>query len=70
MVLKKKRFPVIIEEDNDGYVITCPVFEGCYTQGKTLDEAMQNIKEAIDLCLDDEEKLVGDIMIANVVLEN
>lgn len=41
--------------------IHVPVFEGCYTQEKTLDEAMQNIKEAIDLivlCLDDEEKLV------------
>ncbi|KLU60500.1 hypothetical protein CEB3_c33510 [Peptococcaceae bacterium CEB3] len=32
---------------------TCPILDGCYTQGKTVDEALENIKEAIALCLED-----------------
>lgn len=48
--------PVIIEKDEAGfYVAECPVFSGCYTQGKTLDEALENIKEVIDLVLEEKE---------------
>lgn len=44
--------PLVVERDVDGfYVVECPVFEGCYTQGKTLDEALTNIREAIALAL-------------------
>lgn len=64
-----KSYPVIIEQDGDGYVISCPVFKGCYTQGNTIDEALKNIKEAIELCLDDEENPVGSIIVGNVVVE-
>ena len=64
-----KTYPVIIEEDSGGYVITCPVFEGCYSQGDTIDEALENIKEVIELCLDDNKNPVGNIMIGNVVIE-
>lgn len=64
-----KSYPVIIEQDGDGYVISCPVFKGCYSQGNTIDEALKNIKEAIELCLDDEENPVGSIIVGNVVLE-
>ncbi|KIO65492.1 MULTISPECIES: type II toxin-antitoxin system HicB family antitoxin [Bacillaceae] len=43
-----KTFPILYEEDENGYfVATCPFFEGCYTQGKTLQEATENIKEVI-----------------------
>jgi len=64
-----KSYPVIIEQDGDGYVISCPVFKGCYTQGNTIDEALKNIKEAIELCLDDEENPIGSIIVGNVVVE-
>ncbi len=64
-----KSYPVIIEQDGDGYVISCPAFEGCYTQGRTIDEALKNIKEVIKLCLDDNENPVGSIIIGNVVVE-
>ena len=48
--------PLIVEKDEDGiYVVECPVFEGCYTQGKTLDEALTNIREVIDLILEEKE---------------
>ncbi len=45
--------PVFIEKDEDGfYVVECPLFEGCYSQGKTVDEALRNIREVIDLIVD------------------
>ncbi len=57
-----KSYPVIIEQDGTGYIVTCPSFKGCYSQGDTIDEALKNnIKEAIELCLDDEEKPIGSI---------
>jgi len=49
---KTMDFNVFIEQDEDGiYVARVPEIEGCYTQGKTVEEAMQRIKEAIEVCL-------------------
>lgn len=46
------QFPVIVEEaEEGGYVVVCPLFQGCYSQGETIEEALRNIKEAIFLCL-------------------
>lgn len=51
-------FYVVIEKDEDGFFAgEVPQLRGCYTQGKTLDELMVNIKEVIELCLEDE----GDV---------
>lgn len=59
--IKNYKFPIFIEKDEDDfYVVECPLFSGCYSQGKTLDEALKNIKEAIILCL--EEKKNKDII--------
>jgi len=53
---KSYQLPVLIEKDEDGfYVVECPVFSGCYTQGRTLDEALKNIRGVIDLCLEEKE---------------
>jgi len=53
--VKKVEFTVIIEKDEDGYYIAeVPDLKGCYTQGKTLDEVLKNIREVIDLCLEAE----------------
>ncbi len=44
---------VLIERDEDGYYVAeVPDIKGCYTQGKTLEEVMRNIKEVIELCLE------------------
>ncbi|TSC96937.1 MAG: hypothetical protein CEN88_247 [Candidatus Berkelbacteria bacterium Licking1014_2] len=52
--MNRRSFPVILEEDVDGgYVISCPFFEGCYSQGETIEEALKNIKEVISLCLEE-----------------
>lgn len=40
-------------QDEDGYwVVECPSLPGCATQGKTKEEALQNIREAIDLYIE------------------
>ena len=45
--------PIIVESDQDGYFVTCPALQGCYSQGETYEEAMANIKDAIRLHLED-----------------
>lgn len=44
------RFKVVIEKDEDGvFVATVPSLPGCISQGKTEEEALASIREAIDL---------------------
>jgi len=47
-----KRLNIIIEKDEFGYYAYCPDLDGCRTQGETLDEVTENIKEAIELVLE------------------
>ena len=50
---KVQRFTVVLERDEDGlYVASVPALRGCHTQGKTLDQVMQRIREAIELWLE------------------
>jgi predicted RNase H-like HicB family nuclease len=50
-----REFYVVIEKDEDGFFVgEVPQLKGCYTQGKSLDELMANMKEVIELCLEDE----------------
>ena len=51
---KNQHFPVIIEIDEDGYyIVSCPLFKGCHSYGETIDEALENIKEVIEMCLEE-----------------
>jgi len=43
------RVSVVIEKDADGYFAYCPELQGCYTQGDTYEEVLENIKDAIRL---------------------
>ena len=46
-------FNVTIDRDEDGvWIVECPAIPGCVSQGKTKEEAVENIKEAIALCLE------------------
>ena len=52
----KRDFYVVIEQDEDGYYVgEVPQLKACYSQGSTIDELIQNIKEVIELCLDEEQ---------------
>ena len=54
---KTLHLPVIVEQDEDNiYIVSCPVFKGCHSYGKTIDEAINNIKEAIDICIEEEKE--------------
>jgi predicted RNase H-like HicB family nuclease len=48
-----KEFSVIIEQDAEGYYIaTVPSLRGCHTQAKSLDQLMERVREAVELCLE------------------
>ena len=52
--MEKLHLPIIIEIDEDGYyIVSCPVFKGCHSYGETVDEALDNIKEVIEMCLEE-----------------
>ena len=57
----KNEFTAIIEQDGDWYIAYCPEIPGANGQGKTKDEARENLAEAIALILEDrrEEGLRG-----------
>ncbi|MBU0512163.1 MAG: type II toxin-antitoxin system HicB family antitoxin [Chloroflexi bacterium] len=50
----KRDFYVFVEKDEDGFFVgEVPQLRACYAQGQTLDELMTNIREVIELCLED-----------------
>ncbi|MDP2336541.1 MAG: type II toxin-antitoxin system HicB family antitoxin [Bacteroidota bacterium] len=54
--------PILVEQDEDNvYIVSCPIFKGCHSYGKTIDEALENIKEVIDICIDEEKEKVSEI---------
>ncbi len=55
-------FTAIIEKDEDGFfVASVPEIEGCYTQGKTLQEVLERIKEAIEVCLEGDREEINPL---------
>ncbi len=54
------QFNAIVEHDKDGFFAYIPSLKGCVSQGDTLEEALRNIKEALELFLadmDEEERI-------------
>lgn len=51
--MNRFRFSVIVEKDEEGYFASCHELQGCYTQGETYEEAIENIKDAISLHIED-----------------
>lgn len=46
-------FNITIERDEDGiWIVECPSIPGCVSQGSTKEEAVENIKDAIKICLE------------------
>jgi predicted RNase H-like HicB family nuclease len=51
-----RQFDVVVERDSEGYfVASVPALAGCHTQARSLDDLMERIKEAIQLCLEVED---------------
>ena len=61
----KNTYPIVLrKEKSGGYSVTNLAFEGCHSQGETVEEALENIKEATLLCLEDEPQTLvekGDV---------
>ena len=52
--MKGKEFYVVIERDEDGvYIGEVPQLRACYSQGDTIDELIINIREVIEMCLEE-----------------
>ena len=52
----KKHFPILVEQDRDGFfIVSCPLFQGCHSYGKTIDDALSNIQEVIELCVEEQQ---------------
>jgi predicted RNase H-like HicB family nuclease len=52
-----KEFSVLIEKDADGYYVgSVPELKGCHSQAKSLDELMERMKDAIQLCIEDSDE--------------
>ena len=71
MAKEKREFYVVIERDEDGYYVgEVPQLKACYSQGETIDELMANIKEVIELCLEEieDESLPEFVGIQKVVI--
>lgn len=50
-----REFSVVIERDSEGYYVgSVPSLSGCHTQARSLDELMERIREAVELCLERE----------------
>jgi len=53
-LMEKLHLPILIEIDEDGlYIVSCPRFKGCHSWGETIDDAMKNITEVIEMCLEE-----------------
>lgn len=53
---KQMNFPILVELDEDNvFIVSCPLLKGCHSYGHTIDEAMSNIREVIEMCIEEED---------------
>ncbi len=41
------KYRIVLKKNNEGYSVSCPGLPGCWSQGKTEDDAIENIRDAI-----------------------
>jgi predicted RNase H-like HicB family nuclease len=57
-----RQFDVVVEKDSEGFfVASVPALAGCHTQAGSLDELMERIKEAVELCLQVQEDDIEEL---------
>lgn len=53
--MKTYHLPVVVEIDEDGFfIVSCPLYKGCHSYGKTIDTALDNLKEVIAMCIEEQ----------------
>ena len=63
-----RKASVVIEKDENGFYAWCPKLNGCQSQGTTLEEAIANIKEAIELYLETLPSGDRDVLLSREIL--
>ena len=63
-----RKASVVIEKDEHGFYAWCPELKGCQSQGATLDEAIANIKEAIELYIETLPEGDRDVLLSQEIL--
>lgn len=63
-----RKASVVIEKDEHGFYVWCPELKGCQSQGDTLEEAIANIKEAIELYLETLPEGERDFLLSREIL--
>ncbi|MGA2878855.1 MAG: type II toxin-antitoxin system HicB family antitoxin [Bryobacteraceae bacterium] len=63
-----RKASVVIEKDEHGFYAWCPELKGCQSQGDTLEEAIANIKEAIELYLETLPEGERDFLLSREIL--
>ena len=58
---------ILTSEKEGGYTVKIPVLDGCFTQGETIEEAIENAKEAVELYLEDEPFEINESQIVEYV---
>jgi predicted RNase H-like HicB family nuclease len=56
-IMKRKiHLPILIEQDEDKmFIVSCPTYRGCHADGETIEEAMKNISEVIEMYMEEEK---------------
>ncbi len=55
------KLAVVVEPGDDGYVVAhCPSLKSCWSQGRTRDEALANLREAIELYLEPDPREIAE----------
>ncbi|HHT09205.1 MAG TPA: type II toxin-antitoxin system HicB family antitoxin [Candidatus Atribacteria bacterium] len=61
------KYRILIEKDENGiYIASCPALKGCYSQGDTVEEALQSLKDAIQLILKLAKYLVNSLRLKDL----
>jgi predicted RNase H-like HicB family nuclease len=62
-----REFTVLVERGEDGMLIgTVPQLPGCHTQGRSLDQLMERVREAIELVLQDAADFPGQLELIGI----
>jgi predicted RNase H-like HicB family nuclease len=55
--MKTYHLPVVVEVDEDGvFIVSCPLYKGCHSYGKNIEEALANLKEVAEMCIAEQEQ--------------